>query len=799
MSSLLQTSFAMPGLQPSLWIPLALVLLLAVLGLAGLADCWRSRRAAPSSPKEGVSEVSRLWASLSLSPAIATEIAESAYLYFAQHFETDYFQVGTFEDSSFNTLILVRDGTRQPNTRYPYRSEEPGIIGWVRTTGQSLRVEDFERQSESLPARPSYQAEDPPRSGVFVPLRAHEAVFGVIALQSRAPSAFSEDDLARIETLAIPLASVLASSRLREEATQRARQLALLREIALRVTSLAPLPELLPEIASLLLAGMGWAEVSIFERQDDRLLLRAVAGQADQAEAVHPLSDPDPLTESVLSLATVREVDQPGQAPALPWVRAVSVPLRVEGKVLGALRVRAREGVSIDAEAIDLAETVAHQLALVMLEAHNFAQQQEEAWITTVLLEVARHAAQPGDAEYALQAVLRLTTLLAGTSWAVLLLPDPSSGALELGPSAGLRRLALDGLPPMRLLPASLGIQPPYREGEQIQTVELQSPLCDLTASKQALALSLSDGESLLGVLLLEALEMPGDRPALLTGIAHQISLRIENARLVEQVAVRRSLEREIAMARNIQTSFLPRALPEYVGWDIGATWQAARMVGGDFYDFFQLPDGPNGPRWAVVVADVADKGVPASLFMALSRTLLRSVAFSRIDPGQVLQRANDLIISDSQSDMFVSVVYGMWEPAISRFAFANGGHNPPVLLRPGLEPMLLTPHGMVLGVREAEHYEAQTLSLERGMAIVLYTDGVTDAANSAGKPFGTERLIETLRHHDLTRSQALSDVIHQQVAAYSAGAELDDDLTVVVIRRSMAPDHLPQTLTGRS
>jgi len=86
-------------------------------------------------------------------------------------------------------------------------------------------------------------------------------------------------------------------------------------------------------------------------------------------------------------------------------------------------------------------------------------------------------------------------------------------------------------------------------------------------------------------------------------------------------------------------------------------------MVGGDFYDFFRLPDGPNGPRWAVVVADVADKGIPASLFMALSRTLLRSVAFSRIDPGQVLQRANDLIISDAQSDMFVSVIYGVWEP----------------------------------------------------------------------------------------------------------------------------------------
>jgi serine phosphatase RsbU (regulator of sigma subunit) len=305
-----------------------------------------------------------------------------------------------------------------------------------------------------------------------------------------------------------------------------------------------------------------------------------------------------------------------------------------------------------------------------------------------------------------------------------------------------------------------------------------------------------------LGVLLLEALDMPGDRPALLKGIAHQISLRIENARLVEQVveqvSARRSLEREIAMARDIQTSFLPRTIPEYAGWDIGVTWQLARMVGGDFYDFFQLPDGPNGPRWAIVIADVADKGVPASLFMALSRTLIRSVAFSRVDPSQTLQRANDLIISDSQSTMFVSVVKGLWEPAIARFSFANGGHNPPILVLPEEEPRVMTQHGMVLGVREDEQYQTQVVELPPGSAIVLYTDGVTEAMNPRGEAFGANRLCATIHEQNDCTAQSLSDLIRQRVTEFCEDADLDDDLTTVILRRLPSSARKPHLQNGR-
>jgi sigma-B regulation protein RsbU (phosphoserine phosphatase) len=112
-------------------------------------------------------------------------------------------------------------------------------------------------------------------------------------------------------------------------------------------------------------------------------------------------------------------------------------------------------------------------------------------------------------------------------------------------------------------------------------------------------------------------------------------------------------------------------------------TWRFARQVGGDFYDFIPLDTDEDNPRWGIVIADVTDKGIPASLFMALCRTLLRSVSISHVEPGKTLSRLNELIFTDTQADLLISVFYAVWEPKLSRFSYANAGHNPPLLFYP--------------------------------------------------------------------------------------------------------------------
>jgi sigma-B regulation protein RsbU (phosphoserine phosphatase) len=319
-------------------------------------------------------------------------------------------------------------------------------------------------------------------------------------------------------------------------------------------------------------------------------------------------------------------------------------------------------------------------------------------------------------------------------------------------------------------------------EGDKISRVPIPPALAGPLEATEAMALPLSDGVSLLGLLLLQSEDLSGRRASLLVGIAHQVSLRLENTRLIDEAAARRTLEREIAMARGIQASFLPKSTPRADNWEVGATWRVAREVGGDFYDFIPLPDGPRGPRWGIVIADVADKGVPAALFMALCRTLLRSVAISRIDPGTTLARVNDLIFSDTQTDMFVSVFYAVWEPDSAVLLYANGGHNPPLFFQPGVEPEVLSKHSMVLGVEPEVAYLTQTLTFTPGSLLLLYTDGVTEAMGAQGEYFGMHRLENLVLGMPRWNAQEVADKIAERVSSFTLEPELRDDLTAVTL-----------------
>jgi hypothetical protein len=395
------------------------------------------------------------------------------------------------------------------------------------------------------------------------------------------------------------------------------------------------------------------------------------------------------------------------------------------------------------------------QLAFAILEARNYNQHQEEAWITTVLLEVARHAAQPGETMSALQAVLQLSTLLTGTDWTILLLPYDSQGDMYIGPIAGLRRSDIYKLHDLHIHTSDLGISPPYRESNEPFQITLPPALAEPLATEEASCLVLSAEQELLGLLLLKGQKLSGKLPALLAGIGHQLSLRLENTRLIDEAAHQQSLERELAMAKSIQISFMPKELPDVDGWEIGVDWQSAHEVGGDFFDVIPLPDGDNGPRWGIVIADVADKGIPAALYMALSKTLIipaalymalsktliHTIAYEQIDPARTLEKVNNLLISETNADLFVSAFYTIWEPELGRLVYANAGHNPPLLFTPEAAGSLIRDHGIVLGVEANAEYSSSVVEMKPGQLLVLYTDGVTEAYGGERGMFGLSRL----------------------------------------------------------
>jgi sigma-B regulation protein RsbU (phosphoserine phosphatase) len=220
--------------------------------------------------------------------------------------------------------------------------------------------------------------------------------------------------------------------------------------------------------------------------------------------------------------------------------------------------------------------------------------------------------------------------------------------------------------------------------------------------------------------------------------------------------------------------------------------WRSARQVGGDFYDFVPLASepeaaGPGSGRTGVVIADVADKGVPAALFMALSRTLVRTAAISGRSPGWTIARANDLIVSDARSDLFVTLFYAIVEPDVGEITFVNAGHMPPILVRADSGPTEeLRTGGMAMGVLPGVEYEQSAVRLDPEDVLVFYTDGVIEALNANQQVFGKERLIEVVRNHRSRSATELARVVDDTIEAFVGDTSQFDDFTLVVAKRKI-------------
>ncbi|MEM6285243.1 MAG: GAF domain-containing SpoIIE family protein phosphatase, partial [Chloroflexota bacterium] len=265
----------------------------------------------------------------------------------------------------------------------------------------------------------------------------------------------------------------------------------------------------------------------------------------------------------------------------------------------------------------------------------------------------------------------------------------------------------------------------------------------------------------------------------LLTAVCGLAGTAIENARLYQVAVEKGRLERELQMARDIQRTLLPKTMPYVPGYEITARWQAAREVAGDFYDVFTLNDNSLG----VVVADVSDKGAPAAMFMAVSRTMIRSHAHATNSPVETLARTNDLILEDADSGMFVTAFHSIFEPDGSGM-HVNAGHNPPIIFRRATSEIMFMPRGgRAIGWFPNNPLEAVELKLEPGDMVIYYTDGLTEAESVTKDFFGEERLCNIILESYDKPLEVLGDEIIRAVDDFTAGAPPFDDLTLLIVR----------------
>jgi sigma-B regulation protein RsbU (phosphoserine phosphatase) len=277
-------------------------------------------------------------------------------------------------------------------------------------------------------------------------------------------------------------------------------------------------------------------------------------------------------------------------------------------------------------------------------------------------------------------------------------------------------------------------------------------------------------------------LTKPFDEQELLARIRNLLRAR------AQELAIARSnqrMESELHVARELQVSMLPHEAPRIPGWDLAARWRPVREVAGDYYDFIPSDKGQLG----LIVADVCDKGTPAALFMALTRSVIRASLGRTSSNADDIARANRQICADSTSGMFVTLVYARLSPQAGRITYVNAGHMPPLLCKPnarGDQDRLveLTRTGMALGMIEDAAYEQRMVHLDPGDFILFYTDGVTDAINLWEQEFGMERLRQAILNHRHLPAADIIAALERAIDDFTGAAAQFDDIAIVVAKR---------------
>ncbi len=643
------------------------------------------------------------------------------------------------------------------------------------------------------------------RSEIAIPLIVDQKLMGVLDVQSPQVGIFTSQEQAVLEALAAQVAVAL----------HKAQQLAYQREQRWVATAQLQVVEAIsqsPDLDSLmktlvrltaLLVGAERCAILLWDDEIESYTISASFGYAVQVtdrlgKAAIPIGEWNALDAVHIggeSLTTGQlppwTTADPDSSPGSEGKNTLLLPLVSKGRVLAVMVVGfARDIVEpLSGSLGELLRNIASLAAQAIDNLQLQLAQQEEAWVNTALLQVAEAVNMLTDLNEILYTIVRMIPILVGVRSCVILFRDDELGAYRAGPSHGLTEMGKGLLESFEVNLSEfplLGTQDVERLGPDAAyyTFRLPDWMHLIMDSETANIFPLNARGRLVGALVvgptLNDRPLTGRRLNIVTGITQQAAIAVVNNQLYKESAERSRMEQELDVARSIQASLIPHGAPDIPGCTVASYWRAARQVSGDFYDFMPLADG----RWGIAIADVADKGIPAALFMALSRTILRTVAFNRHEPAEVLKRSNLLIFGDTSSDLFVTIFYAVWDAKKQTLTYASGGHNPPVLVKSSGRITLLNSEGIALGVLDQINIAQHEIRLRSGDIVVFYTDGVTEAMNEDFDEFGMERLCAIIQSARQGEASDIMRAITTAVEDHAGGTPQSDDITLVVMKR---------------
>jgi serine phosphatase RsbU (regulator of sigma subunit)/putative methionine-R-sulfoxide reductase with GAF domain len=679
-----------------------------------------------------------------------------------------------------------------------------GIIPWVAREGKSILAGDVLKDERY---RPSPMPPANTRSELCVPLLYDGKVVGILDIQSDKVDAFTDDDRMIFEAVADTIAIAIHNADLYRSEQWRRQVGESLREVAGLVSANVGVDDVLEAILDELDRNLPVDISAIWLYDNDELYL-AACRNCDEDILEQALYDHPDTYDALISIlySTVPVIRKPTDPL---WVTgmtagfdanysALAVPMRIGDQPLGVITLAHHTPGRYGHEAQSMTSTFVGYAAVAIENARLYDTAQEQAYASAALLQVAQAVVSLNDLDEILGTIIRIMPILVGIERAALyqwdaedelFLPTEEYGLSETDSAEfWSHNYAPNEFAILDACRLELGLracQLDDRTGLDAWTSLDPSQEVNLAnAGAFLFAVPIAVKGALYGVMLVEeaagGLRFRSRRLEIITGIAQQVALAIQNDMLQKEMVVRERLETEVQLARQIQQTFLPESLPEFPEWELAARWKTARQVGGDFYDVFNLPDNKLG----LFIADVSDKGVPAALFMALTRTLVRAAVIETVTPAEALRRVNELLVPDTQQGMFVTAVYAVLDMNNRELTYVNAGHNPPLWVRSDGSMESLTRTGVALGAAEGMTYGQRVIPLGKDDCILFYTDGLTESYNIDGEFFGETRLEEALKANHCSSAHELIDVVEKSLIDFVQDMPPADDLTMLVLRR---------------
>jgi serine phosphatase RsbU (regulator of sigma subunit)/putative methionine-R-sulfoxide reductase with GAF domain len=657
-------------------------------------------------------------------------------------------------------------------------------------------------------------------SSISVPLRAGDNVLGTLTLAHHLDGRYGSEASTISATFANYAAVAIQNARLFSSAQEEAWSSTVLLQVTEASQTIAGEDELLSTMNRLipLLVGIDKCAIYLFDEEKNLFSMKSWYG-------FHPTAGEQSISEidslPFLKLVTLREPVYILDAEIEPDFLSlkeldnlstlVLLPIIAHGQVLGALLVshlpdeESRLQSRFREHTITILQGITQQTAVALENIRLVETRQEEAYITAVLLQVAQAVVSQNDLNDILDSIIHLMPILVGTETCAIYLWDRQAEKFVPRQAITQNRSIKDWLGSTsfrsgdfylldevkKSLSISVGKLPFAMDLPEkwihLPSTNFQENQINIEKNKGhwLLGFPLTIKSEFYGVLVTCENETPSTYPQkrieLLTGVAQQISLAIQDDRLKQEMISRERMEQEIQLARQIQKTFLPERLPKIKGWNLDLRWNTAREVGGDFYDVFAAHDH----KFAFSIADVADKGMPAALYMTVTRTLIHSAAQTLHSPAEVLKQVNQQLMMDTQNGMFITAVFGFLEPASGKLEFAIAGHNLPLIYRSGSQQIERLPKdGMALGVLAEANYTDQETNLREGDFFLLYTDGVTETFSPEGEIFGEKRLSEELQDACIHHPENVLETLQDKLSSFRGSNILSDDVTMVSFQR---------------